>query len=108
MAAKRKKRATAKKAVTTSASPEVIYEAQPPSETSAVYTNNAQITISSVDVQFRFNRVLNASENEIHVVNQATVIMSPKYALAFADLLIRNVETIMRSSTESEFKEEQE
>lgn len=107
MAARRKK-ASRRHAPTKRPGALVIkYEGQSFHEAPVVYTNNAQITISTFDVQIRLNRVIEAKEGELKVINQTTVMMSSKYALAFAELLMRNVDAI-KASSQSEPEEVRE
>ncbi len=94
--AARKKRTT-KKAETAEA--RIVYEGRSLTESPVIYANHTELSISSVDVQIRLNRAISRDDDGVlHVLNQATVVMSREYARAFVELLAKNADHLQAHS----------
>ena len=84
--------ATRKKAVAKKRKHTLRYVGGDPAENPLFYVNNVEMIVGSFDFQIRLNRAIEVTDDEILVINQGTLAMSPQHARSLIGILASGLE----------------
>ncbi len=86
-------KAAKKKTTSAEKQPTIRYIEGEPSSKPAWYVNSIELQMGLFDIQIRMNRVIgaDAGKNQVSVINQGTLVMSPQHAASLAEILVRNL-----------------